>query len=63
MALAVPTSMRTLKDRRRQAGMTLVEVAIFMALALGMAMAISGEPLVAISADAKIESSRSAAAR
>jgi hypothetical protein len=55
--------MRTLRDRRRQAGITLVEIAFLMALALGMAMAISGEPLVAISADAKIESSRSAAAR
>ena len=40
-----------------------MEIAFLMALALGMAMAISGEPLLAISADAKIESSRSAAAR
>ena len=63
MALALPARMRTLRDRRRQAGITLVEIAFLMALALGMAMAISGEPLVAISADAKLESSRSAAAR
>jgi hypothetical protein len=61
MALALPTGMRTLRERRRLAGMTLVEIALLMALGLGVAMAISGEPLVAISADVKLESSRSSA--
>jgi hypothetical protein len=38
------------------------EIALLVALALGVAMTISGEPLVAISAHAKTESSRSTTA-
>jgi len=56
-----PPGMRTLKERRRLAGITLVELALLMALGVGVAMAISREPLLSISADVKLESSRSSA--
>jgi len=51
----------TLKERRRLAGITLVELALLMALGVGVAMAITREPLLSISADVKLESSRSSA--
>lgn len=54
--------MRTLSDRRRLAGMTLLEIALLVSLGLGVALVIKAEPLVAISADARAETSRSAAA-
>jgi hypothetical protein len=53
--------MRTFRERRRLAGMTLVELALLMALGVGVALAISREPLLAISADVKLESARSSA--
>lgn len=54
--------MRIFSERSRLAAVTLLEIALLVALGLGAAVVIRAEPLVAVSADARMESSRSAAA-